>query len=134
MCVRQLAGFKNPGSLSVNKTHMDGPPWHQQPMGFCRNSFSPRGCFDLKMLKQLKRERERGDSKWSQQRTHSALNESPSSSCGGHGLRTALGPAQDPSLSTEQLGSSHDKDMQTQCSNDFHFLSHFKTPTPLLPL
>lgn len=89
VCVRWLAGFKNPGSLSVNKTHVDGPPWSQQPMGFCRNSFSPRGCFDLKMLKQLRRERKRGNSKWRQQGTRRALNESPSCSCSAHGLQGA---------------------------------------------
>ena len=59
-CVGLVAGWKTPGSFSVNKTHVDGLPWHQQPMGFCVNSFSPRRRFDLKMLKQLKREREKG--------------------------------------------------------------------------
>ena len=60
LCVGLVAGWKTPGSLSVNKTHVDGLPWHQKPMGFCMNSFSPRRCFDLKMLKQLKRKREKG--------------------------------------------------------------------------
>lgn len=60
LCVGLVAGWKTPGSLSVNKTHVDRLPWHQKPMGFCMNSFSPRRRFDLKMLKQLKREREQG--------------------------------------------------------------------------
>lgn len=56
VCISPLTG-ENFRLLPADETHMDGLPWHQKPLGFCMNGFSLRRCFDLKMLKQRRRER-----------------------------------------------------------------------------
>lgn len=47
----------DPRSFPVDKTHVDGLPWCQQPVRLGVNSCGARRCFDLKVLKQLSTER-----------------------------------------------------------------------------